>query len=63
MFLPEWFCFCQDGYSDDGHAVLSLPGTSPVESIHLEEELLLDQIEDFKNPDESTKTEGAVVIS
>ncbi|XP_041808717.1 adenosine deaminase domain-containing protein 2 [Chelmon rostratus] len=53
----DWQLGDEDGYSDDGHAVLSLPGTSPVESIHLEEELLLDQIEDFKNPDEIWKTD------
>ncbi|XP_070774160.1 adenosine deaminase domain-containing protein 2 [Enoplosus armatus] len=38
-------------------AVLSLPGMSPAESILSDEELLLDQIKDFKNTDKSTKTE------
>ncbi|XP_044077857.1 adenosine deaminase domain-containing protein 2 [Siniperca chuatsi] len=42
---------------DENSAVLSLPGMSPTESILSEEELHLDQIEDFKNPDKSTKTE------
>ncbi|XP_070839551.1 adenosine deaminase domain-containing protein 2 [Chaetodon trifascialis] len=41
----------EDEYSDDDQAVLSLPAESTVESIHL------DQIEDFKNPDEIWQTD------
>uniref|UniRef100_UPI0037E8211B adenosine deaminase domain-containing protein 2 n=1 Tax=Semicossyphus pulcher TaxID=241346 RepID=UPI0037E8211B len=42
---------------DDDQAVLSLPGMSPKESIHSDEELLLDQIKDFKNSVQTTNTE------
>ncbi|XP_040007427.1 adenosine deaminase domain-containing protein 2 isoform X3 [Xiphias gladius] len=47
----------EDEDSDDEPAVLSLTGMSPADSIILDEELLLDQIKDFKNQGESTKTE------
>ncbi len=60
IFLPELFCVSQDEDSHDDPAALSLPGMSPVESIHSDEELLLDQIKDFKSP---FKPEGAVVIT
>ncbi|KAM6983503.1 adenosine deaminase domain-containing protein 2 [Tautogolabrus adspersus] len=47
----------EDENSDGDQTVLSLPGMSPKESLLSDEELLLDQIKDFKDPDQGTKTE------
>ncbi|XP_071316461.1 adenosine deaminase domain-containing protein 2 [Trachinotus anak] len=47
----------EDENSDDEATVLSLPGMSPAESIFLDEELLLDQMNDSQNQDKSTKAE------
>ncbi|XP_051258102.1 adenosine deaminase domain-containing protein 2 isoform X2 [Dicentrarchus labrax] len=46
-----------DEVEDSDDAAHSLSGMSPAESILLDEELFLDKIKDFKNPDSSTKTE------
>lgn len=62
LFLPELCYVSQDEDSDDDPTVFALSGMSPAESILSDEGLLLDQFQDFKNPDKSTKTEGAVVV-
>ncbi|KAI3373227.1 hypothetical protein L3Q82_006539 [Scortum barcoo] len=43
----------EDEDSNDDPAAISLPGMSPAESIHSDEEFLQDQIKDFKNPFET----------
>lgn len=53
----------QDKDSDDHPAVLSLCGMSSPERVLSDEESLMGEIKAFNNPDESTETEGAVVVS
>lgn len=53
----------KDEESGDEPGVLSLPDMSLAESIVLDEELLLDQTEEFKSQDKTTKTEGVVLVT
>ncbi|KAF3705648.1 Adenosine deaminase domain-containing protein 2 [Channa argus] len=46
----------EDRESDEEPSVLSLTGMSPTESLVLDEELFVNEMMDFKNPDNSTKT-------
>ncbi|KAM6907205.1 adenosine deaminase domain-containing protein 2 [Xenentodon cancila] len=56
-FVSDDLVVNEEEHSEDDGAPLSLPGMSPPESTLLDEEVLVDQLKDFNNPNESPVTE------